>query len=693
MLGHDPGRRRPLLSIEEARLLLRSAGSPEALRLKAAVHPVIQDRYGTLLKALFAVWEELGVTVSVETPDIASYIAARGAGGSFDVGIMRWTADYNDPDNFTHNLFHSSNGLYRTYFSSAETDQILESARRETATGARVSLYQKFEGHLLKSSILVPLFHDVSYRLCSPQVRGLRVSNSYPAVNYAEVGKSASPEAAPQTQRTDAGIIQVPMTGALRHLDPALTFTAEEGDTMGNIYETLMRVQEGRIEPFLATDLQVEEGGRKYRFRLRENVRFHDGRRLTARDVRYSLERMLQARGSLQGYFAVLRGAETLLEGKGSELAGFHIRSATEFTVELVAPVAFFPVLLSNVVASIVPEGTGITIGKTIGEGAVGTGPFRVVRFEPGRQLELERNPSYWRDGYPRSQGLVFSFGVPPAEILSGFRAGRYSVASNLPPADVETLRRDAAIAGGYREAPSLSTYFALFNTQRGPLSDASLRRRLVESSDVAALVRQTLGRRAIPAHGWIPPGLLGHEPVTGVPFAPTPLMADAKTPADVELAAAVHPIFAGEHAAFFRALEAAFRSVGVRIRSVTPTMPEYMNAWSKATVDVVIGRWFADYPDTDTFTHLLSRREGYLGMFCGSPEMDHLVEKGRTEVDPRARHSIYRQVEEIIRRDALMLPLFHEQVYRFARPEVEGLTVSYTTPTVAYEKLRVRRS
>ena len=60
-------------------------------------------------------------------------------------------------------------------------------------------------------------------------------------------------------------------------------------------------------------------------------------------------------------------------------------------------------------------------------------------------------------------------------------------------------------------------------------------------------------------------------------------------------------------------------------------------------------------------------------------------------ETDARARHSIYRQFEEVVAREALVLPLFHEQIYRFSRPELEGLAVSYWQPTVTYENLVIR--
>lgn len=84
--------------------------------------------------------------------------------------------------------------------------------------------------------------------------------------------------------------------------------------------------------------------------------------------------------------------------------------------------------------------------------------------------------------------------------------------------------------------------------------------------------------------------------------------------------------------------------------------------------------------------------REGNIGGFCGSVEIDALIEKGRVEIEPRARHSIYRQIEERIVREALIIPLFHEQTYCFARPGVDGLSLGFSSPIVAYEKLSIRR-
>lgn len=691
MLGHDPGRRRHLLSREEALAMLHSGGITPPVRLRASVHPLLQDRYGSLLRTLFLIWSDLGVEVEIATTDMASYLEADQHNEGLDLRIGRWNADYDDPDNFTHSLFHSRTGLYRNYVASAEGDQILEAARAESRPSARASLYRQYESHLWESGSILPLFHDIDHRLASPKVRRLKLQGSAPYVNYSELGKVESVSAAAESRRTDGGVIQIPIAGEVGSLDPSVSATTEQGEVLSSIFETLTNDVAGRIVPWLAAEVGTEEGGKKYRFRLRDDVRFHDGRRLTARDVRYSFERLLQNRDSeCRWFYSSIKGAKAILNGEAADLAGFRIQSANEFTIELDEPVSFFLAILSYSGSAIIPEGSD-RFGESWQEGSVGTGPFRVVKFDPGHRLELERNSSYWRKDYPKSDRLIFSFAVSSADIISGFRSGRFSLASDLLPADVESLRREPDFAAGYREAPRLITYYAAFNTGRPPLSDRHLRQNLVRAVDVAALVRQTLGRLAVPANGLIPPGLLGHDSSHISKSYAVPSEASKLSSSETELTAVLNPVYLGEYAALTREVENAFRVQGIRIRPMNTTMAELAEATTKATVDLTVGRWGADFPDAHTFVNLLHSREGILGRFCGSSEIDSLIEKGRAEASPLARHSLYRQIEEIIARDALLLPLFHEQAYRFVRPEVEGLSLSYGVTAVDYASLRIR--
>jgi ABC-type transport system substrate-binding protein/serine/threonine protein kinase len=692
ILGHDPGRRHRGISVDEARQILREAGVEEKLQLRAAVHPLIRDRFGALLEGLFEAWSELGIEVSVETTDAESYLKAWHDNSNFDLIIARWRPDFDDPDDCTHSLFNSNGGMFRSYFSSPESDEILETARREVRTEARENLYRTFESNLLESSHFVPLFQDIGYRLVSHRVEGCKLISGPPYVNYSELGKAEAVASTLQADISTGGTLQIPIPGTMNILDPSIITTVDEVEVLSSVYETLMRdMGEAKIAPWLAESCKAEDGGKKYRFRLRKNVRFHDGRRLSARDVRYSVEHLL-LNGNPEGWmYSMIRGAKDLLEGNALDLAGFQIQSNSEFTIELETPIAFFPALLANPLVAIVPEGSD-RFGPSWKDGSVGTGAFRIIQFDSGRRLELERNPLYWRKNYPKSDGLVFNIGVSPEEILDGLQAGRFSIASGLYPADVEKLRRNPKYAAGYREAPTLSTYYAGFNVNQGPLKDPALRRRLVKAVNVAAVVQRTLRNLAVPAKGWIPPGLLGHDSqgITSDTMV-APSDTEATEAFEVELRAAIHPIFTGEFAGFAEEIWKAFRRVGVIIKPVTESMEDFLDQSTRGTVDISVGRWVADYADSDVFGYQMNTHSGMFGKMSGTAELDKLIEQGRIETNPRERHAIYRRIEEIIARDALLLPLFHEQIYRFASPDLEGFSL-YSSPAVAYDELRFKR-
>jgi ABC-type transport system substrate-binding protein len=700
ILGHDAGRRRVHLAKDAAAQMVADSGLALPVRLKASMHPVLRDRCRSLTSSLLSIWRELGVEVDIQTSTMAEYLKVWNQPGDVDILMGRWHADYDDPDNFTDTLFHSAHGLLKAYFTSADADRLLEEARSEKSPAAREELYRTFENLLLDSAVLVPLFHDVDYRVASPAVRGLELRSRPPFVNYAEIGKaeSAAPAGAPAARPWAAGILHVPIPGSFPELDPALSDTFEQAETLSMIFETLTRdVRGGQVVPWLASEVHAEEGGRRFRFRLRPGVRFHDGRRLTSRDVRFSFERLLQdSRSTLRYMLSSVRGAERIFRGEASELEGFRILSPLEFVVELEKPIGFFPVLLSYPALAVLPEGTG-RVGTSWQDQCVGTGPFRAVGYEAGRRLELERNPLCWREGFPKSEGLVFHFGATPEQIRNEFLAGRYSIASDLRPADAEAFRQNPLYASNYREVPRLTTYLIGFKTNGTIFEDESRRRELAGALDVGEIVRRTLGRIAVPAMGVIPPGLLGAETTSASagPKARPSTLSDQHTVSrePVELTAVVHPIFFGEYSAFYGELLKAFRELGFTIRRIHgEEMSEFLNANNRGRGDLFIGRWNADYPDADSFVYnLLHSRGGLLGKYCSSPEIDRLAEQGRAELDPRVRHTIYRKVEELLSREARLVPLFHDRLYRFARPEVEGLVLGFGVPVVSYEELRIR--
>lgn len=685
MLGHDPGRRRPHLGRSAAEKMIAAAGVQLPLKLRAAIQPLVVERYGPLLEALFALWRDLGVEVDAVTPTMEDYIAGWRDSTGIDLIIGRWNADFDDPDTFTHFLFHSRDGLLRHYFSSPLADRLLSRARREGESEVRHRLLGRFEDLLEEKGVLLPLFHDIDYRIAGPKVRRLRLGNRPPYVDYCSLAKADTERAGELTSAE--GELHIPMAGRLETLDPAAANMLEQAEVIPSIFETLTRIDsQARVIPWLAEQFHIEDEGRSYRFHLRPGTRFHDGRRLTARDVRYSFERVLRrAEDDLPEL--PFYGVAGLARAGIRELTGLHIVSATEFVFALQEPLAIFPTLLSHPSFAIVPE-DGVTFDGRWREGAVGTGPFRIVRFERGRRLDLERNPDYWRSGFPRSHRLVFHCGKSASWIRDELREGRLALATDLDARDVETLRRDPKLAPGFRQAPRLSTYFLALNSRRGPFADVAVRRAFQQGLGLDELT-SLLSPLSLKADGLLPPGLLGYEE----PLRREERPGDMTLLQGLRLRMAVNPAYRVLYGGFWTALQRRLLSMGIEVEEVRGPVSEIIESTVSGEVDFTAQRWIADYPDPDSFVMgLLHSRDGLLSNFCGSADLDLLLEKARRESDPTLRHTLYQEVEEILQGEHLLLPLFHEQTYRFAHPGVEGLRLTgLSVPEVQYDELEWR--
>ncbi|MCI0603278.1 ABC transporter substrate-binding protein, partial [bacterium] len=186
ILGHDPEARSYPMQPEEATRLLQSSGLVP-LKLRAAVHPVLQDRYVSVTNTLFGAWREIGVEVSIETPTMESYLHALRNSERIDFMIGRWIAEYDDPDSFTYTLFHTKAGDRSSFIGSPPLDHWIEEARAESRVGVRERLYRNIEAHLLESAAFFPLFHEIDFRLANPRIKNLVLRSIAPYVNYAEV--------------------------------------------------------------------------------------------------------------------------------------------------------------------------------------------------------------------------------------------------------------------------------------------------------------------------------------------------------------------------------------------------------------------------------------------------------------------------------------------------------------------------
>ena len=197
IFAHDPDRRRAALSTDAAARLLETVDASLPRRLRVAAHPLFHDRYGAVLEALRAEWKPLGISLDIPPTTMETFRTEINQVEGVDLLLMRWIADYDDPDNFTDELFHSVRGFFRSYLNLPEADVLLDRARRRAEPIERRALYRRFEDLVAEEAVLLPLFYDIDYRLAGPRVRGLSLQNTPPYVGYRTI-ELVEPAGAPE---------------------------------------------------------------------------------------------------------------------------------------------------------------------------------------------------------------------------------------------------------------------------------------------------------------------------------------------------------------------------------------------------------------------------------------------------------------------------------------------------------------
>ena len=236
------------------------------------------------------------------------------------------------------------------------------------------------------------------------------------------------------------GAAVVTFNNDLTTLDPQVGYDWQNWSVIKSIFDGLMDYKPGttELEPDLAESYTVSDDGLTYTFKLRDGVKFHNGRPMTAADVKYSLERAVnpatQSPGG--GYFSMIKGYDDLAGGKATELSGIATPDDRTVVFTLTRPDATFLHLMAINFGYVVPKEEVEKAGADWGKKPVGTGAFKFVEWVPGQRIVLERNTDYFRQGVPYLDKLTFEFGQDPTVAVLRLKKGEVDIVGDgIPPA------------------------------------------------------------------------------------------------------------------------------------------------------------------------------------------------------------------------------------------------------------------
>ncbi|WP_031083734.1 ABC transporter substrate-binding protein [Streptomyces sp. NRRL WC-3549] len=463
--------------------------------------------------------------------------------------------------------------------------------------------------------------------------------------------------------------IKVGTSDVVTSLDPAGAYDAGSWAIYSNLYQSLMTFKANAIVPepdaaescgFVGQKLQT------YQCKLRDDLTFSNGRKITAEDVKYSFDRMLKIKADA-GPSVLFPGLDTIVaEGR-------------TITFNLSARDATFPQKLATGAGSIVDPTQYPKDKLRTGNKVDGSGPFTLKSYEPGVQAELVPNPSY-KGAVKKSGGPVqIRYFEGSDRLQAAWEAGTVDVTHRQLPAETLAKLNPGATEQRVTEAESAEIRNLVFNVRDGsPFADKRVRQAVAWIIDRGPLVGDVYRSTVEPLYSLIPQGYIGHS----TPFFDAYPHPDLEKAEDLLQQAGVQiplPIvFAHrdddtgikEGAELVRQLE---KSGLFKVTEKAVEWTAFQKEYAAGKYDTYTVGWLPDFPDSDNFSQPLVGKDSSLHNGYASKKIDSLITATQQYSDRGRTSNDFKELQRLVGEDVPLIPLWQKKDYVVAKSDVSG--------------------
>jgi ABC-type transport system substrate-binding protein len=482
----------------------------------------------------------------------------------------------------------------------------------------------------------------------------------------------------------DDNILVITSLSDVNSLDPAVGYDTVSWAAGSLVYRGLMGYDADGVTliPVLAESYIASEDGLVFTFTLREGAMFSNGREITADDVKYSFERLLNPATGSPGTFMydIIAGASEVIAGEATEVSGIAVVEESTVSFTLTRPEWTFLQRLAVPFASIVAR-EGVEAAADFAREPLGAGPFILTAWETGLHLTFERNPNYYREGYPIVDGVRIDIGVDPSVMVLRVESGEADTAFDfVSQADYPRIADDATLAARLIQSAVPNIYYGSFNTREAPFDNAQVRQALSMAVDRDRIV-QILNGRPIAADGLFPPNMQGNNPdMPPLPYDPEgarALLAEAGYPDG--LSTQIYTSTDPQIVSAVQAIIQDWSEIGVQTELVSLEFSELLNiiyGENPGQMPVMFLNWVADYPDPSNFYQpLLQCASGNnTGAFCDE-NLDAMEAEAALLPFGDERWAAYAALEAAINEQTPWLFAYYSRDFFYTSERVQGLT------------------
>lgn len=474
-------------------------------------------------------------------------------------------------------------------------------------------------------------------------------------------------------------------------IDPHVLSGSPEANVADALFEPLIirNPFDESMEPGVAESWRFSEDARSIEFYLNPNARWSNGEQITAEDFRWSWERALNPKlgNQLANIFYIIRNAEAYNLGEIDDFSevGVQVVDTHTLRVELAYPYPFALINFSYVYMAPVHRATVEAHGGrrlryspwTRPENIVGNGPFQLTEWKLQRFLRVERNPHYWDADKVRLNGIIFRPIEGAATEEKMFRSGQLHATNMVPNSKIPGYRDQAD--SPLIQMPQMATYFYVFNTKVAPMDDRRVRRALALAVDRQTLASKVLNDTAIAWGGYVPFGMPDYDPPALFTFDPEEaqrLLAEAGFP-NGEGFPEISLLYntSEDHRTIAVAVQQMWKKhLNVDITLENQEWQVYLSAVREGNFEIARRGWNGDVSPDSFLDYMVSDSPINATGFANDSYDDLLITQARSTGDLPGLMRLYAQAEEILLREAPLLPVSTYTEKRLVQPSVTGL-------------------
>ncbi|WP_119460974.1 ABC transporter substrate-binding protein [Rhodospirillaceae bacterium SYSU D60014] len=481
-------------------------------------------------------------------------------------------------------------------------------------------------------------------------------------------------------------------------LDPAIGYDWQNWSMIKSLFDGLMDYKPGTTElmPDLAESYEISEDGKTFSFTLRDGVTFHNGRELTAADIKYSIERAVnpETQSPGQGFFASIEGFDAMASGEAQELSGITTSDDRTIVFQLSRPDATFLHVMAINFSFAVPKEVVEEQGADFGRNPVGTGAYKLAEWTLGQRVVFEKNPDYYRDGVPYLDRITFEIGQEPNVALLRLQRGEVDILGDgIPPAQFVQVMSDPANEGLIVEGGQLHTGYVTMNVGTPPFDNPKVRQAVNMAINKDRVVR-IINNRAVPANQPLPPAMPGYaEDYAGYAHDPDKakqLLADAGV--GDGFATELYVMNVDPNPRIAQAIQQDLAAIGINAEIKSLAQASVIAAGGEGQAPMIWSggmAWIADFPDPSNFYGPILGCGGAVeggwnwAKYCNE-ELDAKAAEADAMVDPakaEERLALWRSIFLKIMEDAPWAPVFNEQRFTMHSARIGGEDALFVDP------------